>query len=1277
MTQTTTPPTCSHNHTGVINTNTANAANVSSTASDFILIPPEVFPYKEQQLTARARLTEQMAARIIMLDGAMGTHIQTFKLEEADYRGERFADIEQDVRGNNDLLVLTQPQMIKEIHSAHLKAGADIIETNSFNGTRLSMADYDMQHLVPELNKTAAKIAREAADEYTAKTPEKPRFVAGVIGPTSRTCSLSPDVNDPAFRNITFDELVLNYREATLALIEGGVDILLIETIFDTLNAKAAIFAVTGVFDDIGFELPIMISGTITDASGRTLSGQTAEAFYNSIRHAKPLSVGFNCALGADALRPHIQTLSNIADTYVSAHPNAGLPNEFGEYDETPEQTAALLEGFAKAGILNIVGGCCGTTPEHIRLIAEMVANYPPRVIPEIPPACRLSGLEPFTITPESLFVNVGERTNVTGSKKFLRLIKTEAYTEALDVARDQVEGGAQIVDINMDEGMLDSKQAMIHFVNLVSGEPDISRVPLMIDSSKWDIIEEGLKRIQGKSVVNSISLKEGHAEFVERAKLCMRYGAAVIVMAFDEDGQADTYERKIEICQRSYDVLVNEVGFPSEDIIFDPNIFAVATGITEHNNYGADFINATKWITDNLPNAMVSGGVSNVSFSFRGNPIREAINSVFLYHAIQNGLTMGIVNPAMLEVYDDIPKEARDAIEDVMLNRNQGESGQEATERLMTIAESYQDGGKKKDSTVDMSWREGTVEERIAHALVKGITTFIDADTKEAWEKYPKPLEVIEGPLMDGMNIVGDLFGAGKMFLPQVVKSARVMKQSVAWLNPYIEAEKVEGEKKGKILMATVKGDVHDIGKNIVGVVLGCNGYEILDLGVMVPCEKILDTALAEEVDIIGLSGLITPSLDEMVYVAKQMQERGMTLPLMIGGATTSKAHTAVKVEPQYHNDAVIYVSDASRSVGVVTKLLSKEHRQGLIDETREEYIKVRERLAKRQPKAAKISYADSIELGFQYDWDNYVPPVPNKLGQVILDDYPITNILPYIDWTPFFISWGLAGKYPKILQDDVVGEAARDLFDNANDLMQKMIDEKLIVAKGVFKLMPARRTGADTVTVYDKAPTEGGKAEYQFEHLRQQSDKASGKPNFSLADFISPSDAHTDYLGGFTVSIVGTEALAEQYKAAGDDYNAIMTQALSDRLAEAFAEHLHELIRKEYWGYQADENLTNDEMIKEKYVGIRPAPGYPACPEHTEKGKLFEWIGTGAAIGTKLTESYAMWPASSVSGFYYSHPNSEYFNVGKISTDQLESYAERKGWDMKTAEKWLNPNL
>ncbi|WP_201588058.1 methionine synthase [Psychrobacter jeotgali] len=1258
-------------------TSTTNSASNSHADNDFILSPPAIFPFKENQLTARARIVEQMKARILMLDGAMGTHIQNYKLEEADYRGERFADIEQDVRGNNDLLVLTQPQMIKDIHLAHLEAGADIIETNTFNGTRLSMSDYNMQYLVPELNKTAAKIAREAADEFTAQNPNKPRFVAGVIGPTSRTCSLSPDVNDPAFRNITFDELVLNYREATLALIEGGVDIILIETIFDTLNAKAAIFAITGVFEDIGFELPIMISGTITDASGRTLSGQTAEAFYNSIRHAEPLSVGFNCALGADALRPHIQTLSNIANTFVSAHPNAGLPNEFGEYDETAEETTALLEGFAKAGILNIVGGCCGTTPEHIRQIANMVANYAPRQIPEIATACRLSGLEPFNITVDSLFVNVGERTNVTGSKKFLRLIKTEAYTEALDVARDQVEGGAQIVDINMDEGMLDSEQAMIHFVNLVSGEPDISRVPLMIDSSKWEIIQAGLKRTQGKCVVNSISLKEGYDEFVERAKLCRRYGAAIMVMAFDEDGQADTYERKIEICQRSYDILVDEVGFPSEDIIFDPNIFAVATGITEHNNYGADFINATRWITENLPNAMVSGGVSNVSFSFRGNPIREAINSVFLYHAIKNGLTMGIVNPSMLEIYDDIPREARDAIEDVMLNRNQGESGQDATERLMTIAENFQSDGKKKDSGADLAWREESVEKRIEHALVKGITTYIDADTKEAWEKYPKPLDVIEGPLMDGMNVVGDLFGAGKMFLPQVVKSARVMKQSVAWLNPYIEAEKVEGEAKGKILLATVKGDVHDIGKNIVGVVLGCNGYDILDLGVMVPCEKILDTAIEEKVDIIGLSGLITPSLDEMVYVAKQMQERGMTLPLMIGGATTSKAHTAVKIEPNYQNDGVIYVTDASRSVGVVTKLLSKENRQALIDETRSEYIKVRERLANRKPKAPKLSYAQSIELGFQFDWDNYVPPTPNQLGQVVFEDYAIDNLIPYIDWTPFFISWGLVGKYPKIFDDKVVGEEAKDLFGNAQELMRKLIDEKLVTAKGVFKIMPARRTDSDTITVYDKAPEDGGQPTHTFEHLRQQSDKASGKPNFSLADFISPSEQHTDYLGGFTVSMEGAQELSDKYKEAGDDYNAIMVQALCDRLAEAFAEHLHELIRKDYWGYQADETLTNDELIKEKYVGIRPAPGYPACPEHTEKGKLFDWLGTVDAIGTTLTESFAMWPASSVSGFYYSHPDSEYFNVGKIDRDQLEDYAKRKDWDIKTAEKWLNPNL
>ena len=1253
-----------------ISTSNAPTSHKPHDPANFQLTPPANFPYQDRQATNKARLADLLKQRILFLDGAMGTEIQNYKLIEADYRGERFADFGRDVKGNNDLLVLTQPHIIRDIHRSYLEAGADIIETNSFNGTQISMADYGMENLVYEINKSAAALARQVCDEVTATNPDKPRFVAGVIGPTSRTCSISPDVNDPAFRNVTFDELVDNYTEATYALIEGGADIILIETVFDTLNAKAAIFAVTGVFETIGFELPIMISGTITDASGRTLSGQTAEAFYNSIRHAKPISIGFNCALGADALKPHIKTLSDVCETFVSAHPNAGLPNEFGEYDETPEQTATMVADYAKSGLVNIVGGCCGTTPKHIAKIVEMTSPFAPRQLPDYKPACRLSGLEAFNITRDSLFVNVGERTNVTGSKKFLRLIKNEQYTEALDVARDQVEGGAQIVDINMDEAMLDSKAAMIHFVNLVASEPDISRVPLMIDSSKWDIIEAGLKCTQGKSVVNSISLKEGKTEFVQKAKLCQRYGAAIIVMAFDEDGQADSFERKIEICKRSYDILVDEVGFPSEDIIFDPNIFAVATGIEEHNNYGLDFINATRWITDNLPNAMVSGGVSNVSFSFRGNPIREAIHAVFLYHAIKNGMTMGIVNPAMLELYDDIEPDARNAIEDVILNRNQGESGQDATDHLMQVAENYL-SGKKKDSTVDLSWRELPVEKRIEHALVKGVTTYINEDTEEARLKFPRPLDVIEGPLMDGMNVVGDLFGAGKMFLPQVVKSARVMKQAVAWLNPYIEKEKVAGETKGKVLMATVKGDVHDIGKNIVGVVLGCNGYDIIDLGVMVPCEKILQVAKDENVDIIGLSGLITPSLDEMVYVAKQMQEQGFNLPLLIGGATTSKAHTAVKIEPNYQNDAVVYVADASRAVGVATTLLSKEKRVDFINELRQEYGEVRERLANRQPKAAKLSYAESIEHGFQYDWANYTPPKPNQLGQVILDDYPLQNLLPYIDWTPFFISWGLVGKYPKIFDDNIVGEEAKDLFANAQAMIDKLIKEKLVTAKAVFRLSPAQRPSSDTVQVLD----EQGNVVHTFEHLRQQSDKASGKPNYSLADFISPEK--TDYLGGFTVSLFGAEALANDYKAKGDDYSAIMVQALCDRFAEAFAEHLHELIRKQYWGYQSDENLTNDELIKEKYVGIRPAPGYPACPDHTEKGKLFDWLDTTNAIGTYLTESYAMYPASSVSGFYYSHPESDYFNVGKISQDQLEDYARRKGWDKATAEKWLNPNL
>lgn len=1257
-------------HTCCSPDNTDNKTHKPHNPDNFILRPQGEFIYKNIQSTNYERLSKLLKQRILYLDGAMGTEIQNYKLSESDYRGSRFADIDNDVKGNNDLLVLTQPDIIKNIHRSYLEAGADIIETNSFNGTQISMADYHMQPLTYEINKTAAQIAREICDEYNQKTPDKPRFVAGVIGPTSRTCSISPDVNDPAFRNVTFDELVDNYTESTLALIDGGADIILIETVFDTLNAKAAIFAVTGVFEMIGFKLPIMISGTITDASGRTLSGQTAEAFYNSIRHAKPLSIGFNCALGADALKPHVQALSDVCETFVSAHPNAGLPNEFGEYDETPDETAGMVEGFAKAGIVNIVGGCCGTTPKHIQTMVEKVSAYPPRQLPDYKPACRLSGLEAFNITRDSLFVNVGERTNVTGSKKFLRLIKNEEYAEALDVARDQVEGGAQVVDINMDEAMLDSKQAMIHFVNLIASEPDISRVPLMIDSSKWDIIEAGLKCTQGKAIVNSISLKEGYDEFVQKARLCMRFGAAIIVMAFDEKGQADTEARKIEICKRSYDILVNEVGFPSEDIIFDPNIFAVATGIEEHNNYGVDFINATRWITTNLPNAMVSGGVSNVSFSFRGNPIREAIHAVFLYHAIKNGMTMGIVNPAMLELYDDIDPKVRDAIEDVILNRNQGE-GNDATEHLLEIAETYHTGGKAKSGGQDLVWREESVEKRIEYALVKGIATYINEDTEEARLKYPRPLDVIEGPLMDGMNVVGDLFGAGKMFLPQVVKSARVMKQAVAWLNPYIEAEKVAGESKGKILLATVKGDVHDIGKNIVGVVLGCNGYEIIDLGVMVPCETILETAKRENVDIIGLSGLITPSLDEMVYVAKQMQEQDFHLPLMIGGATTSKAHTAVKIEPNYQNDLVVYVSDASRSVGVATTLLSKDKKADFIRETREEYAQVRQRLASRKPKAAKLSYLESVENGFKYDWENYTPPVPKITGQVVFDDYPLEKILPYVDWTPFFISWGLVGKYPKIFDDDVVGTEAKELFANAQAMIQKFIDEKLVFAKAVFRLEKAQRIAPDTVAVYNQNNVET----YRFEHLRQQSDKVTGKPNYSLADFISPKD--NDYLGGFTVSIFGSDELSSDYKARGDDYNAIMVQAVCDRFAEAFAEHLHAMIRRDYWAYQSDENLSNDDLIKEKYIGIRPAPGYPACPEHTEKGKLFAWLGTTAAIGTFLTESYAMWPPSSVSGFYYSHPDSTYFNVGKINQDQLEDYAKRKDWDMATAKKWLNPNL
>ena len=1224
-------------------------------------------------MSTLATLKELLTKRILIIDGAMGTMIQRHKLEEADYRGERFADWASDLKGNNDLLVLTQPQIIQNIHEAYLDAGADIIETNSFNGTKVSMSDYHMEDLVHEINFEAARLAKAACEKYS--TPDKPRFVAGVLGPTSRTCSISPNVNDPAFRNISFDALKENYIEATHALIEGGADILLIETVFDTLNCKAAIFAVKEVFNQIGRELPLMISGTITDASGRTLTGQTAEAFWNSVRHGDLLSIGFNCALGADAMRPHVKTISDVAATFVSAHPNAGLPNAFGGYDETPEETAAFIKEFAESGLINITGGCCGTTPDHIRAIYNAVKDIQPRQLPETKPACRLSGLEPFNITADSLFVNVGERTNVTGSKKFLRLIREENFTEALDVALQQVVAGAQVIDINMDEGMLDSQGAMVHFLNLIASEPEISKVPIMIDSSKWEIIEAGLKCVQGKPIVNSISLKEGYDEFVHKARLCRQYGAAIIVMAFDETGQADTAARKREICKRSYDVLVNDVGFPAEDIIFDPNVFAVATGIEEHNNYAVDFIEATGWIKQNLPHAMISGGVSNVSFSFRGNePVREAIHSVFLYHAIQQGMTMGIVNAGQMAIYDDIPAELKAAVEDVVLNRNQGESGQDATEKLLEVAEQYRGQAGAQKAVENLEWRDQSVEKRLEYALVKGITAFIDEDTEEARLKAKRPLDVIEGPLMDGMNVVGDLFGSGKMFLPQVVKSARVMKQAVAWLNPYIEAEKSGAQSKGKILMATVKGDVHDIGKNIVGVVLGCNGYDIVDLGVMVSAEKILQTAIDEKVDIIGLSGLITPSLDEMVFVAKEMQRKGFHVPLMIGGATTSKAHTAVKIDPQYSNDAVIYVADASRAVGVATTLLSKEMKPKFVTETREEYEKVRERIANKQPKAAKLSYAQSIENGLKIDFANNKPAKPNFIGMQTLSNYPLETLVKYFDWTPFFISWSLAGKFPAILTDKVVGEAATDLFEQAQTMLKDIIENKRFDARAVFGIYPANRSAADSVEVYDES---GTAVTHTFHHIRQQSDKVTGKPNLSLADFVATKEQAEDYLGGFTVSIFGAEEMAHEYKAKGDDYSAILAQSLGDRFAEAFAEHLHERIRKEFWGNQASESLSNEDLIKEKYVGIRPAPGYPACPEHSEKATLFNWLDSTAKIGTELTTSFAMWPPSSVSGFYYAHPQSEYFNAGKIAGDQLEDYAKRKGWTFDEAKRWLAPNL
>lgn len=1224
--------------------------------------------------TRKAALHDAIRQRILILDGGMGTMIQSYKLQEGDYRGARFADYHMDIAGNNDLLSITKPDVIREIQRAYLEAGADILETNTFNSTRISMADYDMEDLSLELNFASAKLARELCDDFTARNPAKPRFVAGVLGPTSRTCSISPDVNDPGARNVTFDQLVENYLESMDGLVKGGADIILIETIFDTLNAKAAVFAVKKYFDNVGFELPIMISGTITDASGRTLSGQTTEAFYNSLAHARPLSMGLNCALGAKELRQYVQELSRVANCFVSAHPNAGLPNEFGEYDQTAQEMVDIVEEFAASGFLNIIGGCCGTTPAHIKALADVMGKYAPRKIPEIEPACRLSGLEPFNITKDSLFVNVGERCNVTGSARFKKLIVEEDYSTALEVALEQVENGAQVIDINMDEGMLDAEKAMVRFLNLIAGEPDIARVPIMVDSSKWDVIEAGLKCIQGKPIVNSISLKEGEEEFLAKAKLCMRYGAAVVVMAFDETGQADTMARKKEICERSYRTLVDKLDFPPEDIIFDPNIFAVATGIEEHNNYAVDFIEATRWIRTNLPHAGVSGGVSNVSFSFRGNnPVREAIHSVFLYHAIKAGMNMGIVNASQLAVYDDLPQELKDKVEDVILNRHSS-----GTEALLDIAEKYRGDGSTGETKEDAEWRSLPIAKRIEHSLVKGISTHIVEDTEEARQHYPRPLDVIEGPLMDGMNVVGDLFGAGKMFLPQVVKSARVMKQSVAYLQPFIEAEKTEASKpNGKILMATVKGDVHDIGKNIVGVVLQCNNFEVVDLGVMVPCDKILDTAIEQNCDIIGLSGLITPSLDEMVFVAREMERRGINKPLMIGGATTSKAHTAVKIDPAFKLNQVVYVADASRAVGVASTLLSDELRPKFVEDLKQEYVDVRERNANRKPRGTVRSYPEAIAKGLKLDWDNYTPPAPAFTGVKVFEDYDLNTLVDFIDWTPFFISWDLAGKYPQILNDEIVGEAARNLFADAQQMLRKLIDEKLIRANGVIGFWPANTVNSDDIAVYDA----DGKQINTLHHIRQQHLKQGmeSRPHYSLADFVAPKETgKQDYIGGFAVTTgIGAEELAKQYQNAGDDYNSIMVKALADRLAEAFAEHMHQRVRKEFWGYDRDENLSNEDLIKEQYKGIRPAPGYPACPDHTEKTQLFALLDGEKNTGITLTEHFAMLPTAAVSGWYFAHPQAEYFNTGKIEKDQVESLAQRKGVSVQEIERWMSPVL
>lgn len=1229
---------------------------------------------------ARTRLLALAAQRILVLDGAMGTMIQQLQLDEAAFRGERFKDFHRDLRGNNDLLILTQPQAIEDIHAQYLRAGADIVATNTFSSTSIAQADYDMSDLAYEMSRDGARLARNAAAKVEAEDG-KPRFVAGAIGPTNRTASISPDVANPGYRAVTFDDLRIAYSEQINGLLDGGADILLLETIFDTLNAKAALYAIAEITEARGIDVPVMISGTITDKSGRLLSGQMPEAFWNSVRHARPITIGFNCALGAKDLRAHIADISRVADTLVCAYPNAGLPNEFGQYDESPEYMAGLVGEFAEAGLVNIVGGCCGTTPAHIKAIAEAVAPHKPRVIPTIEPRLRLSGLEPFELTKDIPFVNVGERTNVTGSAKFRKLITAGDYAAALQVARDQVENGAQIIDVNMDEGLLDSEAAMVTFLNLVAAEPDIAKVPVMVDSSKFNVIEAGLKCLQGKPVVNSISLKEGEDKFIHEAGIAKRHGAAVVVMAFDETGQADTYARKTEICARAYDILVKRIGFPPEDIIFDPNIFAIATGLEEHNNYGVDFIEATRWIRQNLPHAHVSGGVSNLSFSFRGNePVREAMHSVFLYHAIKAGMDMGIVNAGQMIVYDDIDPELRQVCEDVILNRDPG-----ASERLLALADKYRGQGKQQKEQ-DLAWRSWPVEQRLSHALVHGITEFIEADTEEARAKAERPLHVIEGPLMAGMNVVGDLFGDGKMFLPQVVKSARVMKQAVAYLMPFMEAEKAanlaagkdSGERSsaGKIVLATVKGDVHDIGKNIVGIVLQCNNFEVIDLGVMVPAAKIIETAKAENADIIGLSGLITPSLDEMSFLAGELQRSGFNIPLLIGGATTSRVHTAVKIDPAYPAGSVVHVNDASRAVGVASSLLSKDKGTAYAAEVRADYAKISAAHHRAQADKKRLTLAAARANSTKIDWAATQPVKPSFIGTRSFSSYSLAELVDYIDWTPFFQAWELAGRFPAILEDGVVGEAARSLYADARKMLDRIVTENWFTANATIGFWPANAQGDDILLYADEARTTPIAT---LHSLRQQLDKREGRANAALSDFIAPvASGVADYIGGFVVTAgIGEDVIADKFKAERDDYSSIMVKALADRLAEAFAERMHARVRREFWGYAPDEALSADDLILEKYQGIRPAPGYPAQPDHTEKATLFELLDAEAAAGVTLTESFAMWPGSSVSGLYFSHPQSAYFGVGKIERDQVEDYAARKGWDVATAERWLAPVL